>query len=80
MGLIICPSRELARQTHEVVEGYTTELFKQGMAEMRIMLCMGGVDGRGLHSSTFQLNLSHVWSLKPQQASSSQLNLRRFCP
>ena len=29
VGLIICPSRELARQTHEVVEGYTTELFKQ---------------------------------------------------
>jgi len=32
----------------------------------------------GLHSSTFQLNLGRVWSLKPQQESTSQLNLRRF--
>jgi len=35
------------------------------------------VGGRALHSSTIQLNLSHFWSLKPQQASTSQLNLRR---
>jgi hypothetical protein len=34
---------------------------------------------RGLHSSTSQLNLSRVWSLKPQQAATFQLNLRRFC-
>jgi len=38
-----------------------------------------GGGGRGLHSSTFQLNLSRVRSLKPQQASTSQLELRRFC-
>ena len=44
------------------------------------------VEGQGLytprafiHSSTSQLNLSRVWSLKPLQASTSQLNLRRFC-
>jgi hypothetical protein len=35
--------------------------------------------GRGLHSSTSQLNLSCFWSQKPQQASTSQLNLGRFC-
>ena len=46
VGLILCPSRELARQTHEVIEGFTVELQKQGMAEMRIMLCIGGVDSR----------------------------------
>ena len=45
-GLILCPSRELARQTHEVIEGFTTQLAKEGMAEMRIMLCIGGVDSR----------------------------------
>ena len=31
--------------------------------------------GRGLHSSTSQLNLSRLWSLKPRQASASQLNI-----
>ena len=36
--------------------------------------------GRGLHSSTSQLNLSHSWSLKPYQARTSQLILRRFLP
>ena len=46
VGLVLCPSRELARQTHEVIEGFTVELAKQGMAEMRIMLCIGGIDGR----------------------------------
>ena len=45
-GLILCPSRELARQTHEVIEGFTTALAKEGMATMRIMLCIGGVDSR----------------------------------
>jgi hypothetical protein len=34
---------------------------------------------RGLHSSTSQLKLSRFWSLNPQQASTSQLNLRHFC-
>jgi len=34
--------------------------------------------GRGLHSSTSQLNPSNFWSLKPQQAFTSQFNLRRF--
>jgi ATP-dependent RNA helicase DDX41 len=45
-GLILCPSRELARQTHEVIESFTTALVKGGMDEMRIMLCIGGVDSR----------------------------------
>ena len=33
------------------------------------------VRGRGLHSSTFQLNLSRSSSLKPQHESTSQLKL-----
>ena len=46
--------------------------------------CMWGVwlcrtAGRGLHSSISYLNLSRSWSLQPQQESTSQLNLRRFC-
>ena len=35
-------------------------------------------DGRGLQSSTSQVNLSRSWSLKPYQAPASQLNLGRF--
>ena len=35
--------------------------------------------GRALHSSTSQLNLSRFWSQMPQEASTSRLNLRRFC-
>ena len=38
----------------------------------------GVVAGRGLHSTTFQLNLSRFWFLKVQQASTSLLNLKRF--
>jgi len=34
------------------------------------------VCGRGLHSSTSQINLSRSWSLKPRQESTYQLNLR----
>jgi hypothetical protein len=35
--------------------------------------------GRGLHSSTSQLNLSRFCVPKPQQVSTPRLNLRRFC-
>ncbi|CAH2041116.1 unnamed protein product, partial [Thlaspi arvense] len=40
-GLIICPSRELARQTYEVVEQFLIPLRK-----LRPLLCIGGVDMR----------------------------------
>jgi len=35
--------------------------------------------GRGLHTSTSQLNLSRSWTLNPQQELTSQLNLKRLC-
>ena len=38
------------------------------------------MDGRGVHPSTLQLNLSRFWSLKPPQGPTSQLSLRRFRP
>ena len=41
-------------------------------------LISGGLDGRGLHSSTSHLNLSQFWSLKPKLASTSQLDLSLF--
>ncbi|KAM0938570.1 putative RNA helicase transcription factor interactor and regulator CCHC(Zn) family [Dioscorea sansibarensis] len=44
-GLIVCPSRELARQTFEVVEQFLKPLVEEGgYPEVRAMLCIGGVD------------------------------------
>lgn len=46
VGLIICPSRELARQTYEVIQGYTAALREDNYPELRQVLIMGGVDTR----------------------------------
>ncbi|KAL2518275.1 DEAD-box ATP-dependent RNA helicase 35 [Abeliophyllum distichum] len=43
-GLIICPSRELARQTYEVVEQFLEPMREAGYPELRSLLCIGGVD------------------------------------
>ena len=43
---MICPSRELARQTHDVIKGYTTALLQAGYPQLRSLLCMGGIDMR----------------------------------
>lgn len=43
-GLIICPSRELARQTYEVVEQFLEPMREFGYPELRPLLCIGGVD------------------------------------
>lgn len=45
-GLIICPSRELARQTYEVIEQFLIPLKEAGYPELRPLLCIGGVDMR----------------------------------
>ncbi|XP_042468596.1 DEAD-box ATP-dependent RNA helicase 35-like [Zingiber officinale] len=45
-GLVVCPSRELARQTYEVVEQFLLPLKKDGYPELRPLLCIGGVDMR----------------------------------
>ncbi|KAK7259035.1 hypothetical protein RIF29_24629 [Crotalaria pallida] len=45
-GLIICPSRELARQTYEVIEQFLTPLKEAGYPKLRPLLCIGGVDMR----------------------------------
>lgn len=45
-GLIICPSRELARQTYEVIEQFLLPLKEAGYPELRPLLCIGGVDMR----------------------------------
>ncbi|KAL6494604.1 DEAD-box ATP-dependent RNA helicase 35 [Orobanche gracilis] len=43
-GLIVCPSRELARQTYEVVEEFLKPMKEAGYPELRPLLCIGGVD------------------------------------
>ena len=43
-GLIICPSRELARQTYEVILGYTSQLEAAGQPQLHTLLCIGGID------------------------------------
>ncbi|EGD75891.1 DEAD box polypeptide 41 [Salpingoeca rosetta] len=43
---VLCPSRELARQTFDAVKEYAGVLHKGGMPKLNIVLCMGGVDMR----------------------------------
>jgi ATP-dependent RNA helicase DDX41 len=43
-GLIVCPSRELARQTYDVIEQFLNPLREYGYPEIRPLLCIGGVD------------------------------------
>lgn len=45
-GLIVCPSRELARQTYEVIEQFLAPLREAGYPELRPLLCIGGIDMR----------------------------------
>jgi ATP-dependent RNA helicase DDX41 len=42
-GLIICPSRELAKQTYEIIQYYCNCLTQSGMPSLRVCLCIGGV-------------------------------------
>lgn len=44
VGLIVCPSRELARQTWEIGCSYCEALRGEGFPELRSLLCIGGVD------------------------------------
>ncbi|ESQ32541.1 hypothetical protein EUTSA_v10005692mg [Eutrema salsugineum] len=46
IGLIICPSRELARQTYQVVEQFVAPLAEAGYSSLRSLLCIGGVGMR----------------------------------
>lgn len=42
-GLIICPSRELAKQTYEIIQYFCKYLRESGMPEVRACLAIGGV-------------------------------------
>ena len=45
-GLVICPSRELAKQTTEIVQYYCDALFSTGLPLLRPLLCTGGTQKR----------------------------------
>ncbi|PIO37143.1 putative ATP-dependent RNA helicase DDX41, partial [Aquarana catesbeiana] len=42
-GLIICPSRELARQTHSIIEYFCKLLQEDNFPTLRTALCIGGM-------------------------------------
>ncbi|XP_076295160.1 ATP-dependent RNA helicase abstrakt [Lasioglossum baleicum] len=42
-GLIICPSRELAKQTYDIIRHYTNSLRQTSCPEIRSCLAIGGV-------------------------------------
>ncbi|CAO3625043.1 unnamed protein product [Cunninghamella echinulata] len=44
IGLILVPSRELARQTHENICNMSEALVQGGYPQLRSVLCMGGID------------------------------------
>eukprot|EP00743_Colponemidia_sp_Colp-15_P006469 GILK01006964.1.p1 GENE.GILK01006964.1~~GILK01006964.1.p1 ORF type:complete len:641 (-),score=141.44 GILK01006964.1:275-2146(-) len=43
-GLIICPSRELAHQTFDVINHYVEYLHRAGYPRLNTLLCIGGVN------------------------------------
>ncbi|TPX71818.1 hypothetical protein SpCBS45565_g00762 [Spizellomyces sp. 'palustris'] len=44
VGMILCPSRELARQTYDVAVGMCQALERHGkFPPLRVLLCMGGI-------------------------------------
>lgn len=45
-GLIICPSRELAKQSCEIISYYCEVLSRSGLPKLRSCLCIGGTNIR----------------------------------
>ncbi|CAG8746679.1 13629_t:CDS:10 [Cetraspora pellucida] len=43
IGMIVCPSRELARQTYESICSMNEFLIMDGYPKLRILLCIGGI-------------------------------------
>ncbi|CCA72383.1 probable DEAD-box ATP-dependent RNA helicase 35 [Serendipita indica DSM 11827] len=43
IGVILCPSRELANQTFENIQAWCSALEKDGYPRLRTLLCIGGI-------------------------------------
>lgn len=59
IGLVLCPSRELARQTYDVANHFASHISASGTAELRTMLCIGGVCVCGKLSSSRACSRAH---------------------
>jgi ATP-dependent RNA helicase DDX41 len=46
VGLVLCPSRELGRQTKTKVVSFCKEIRKKRLCELRCTLCIGGLDSK----------------------------------
>lgn len=46
IGFVLCPSRELARQTYEQALAFSEAMREDGYGDLRCILCMGGVDAK----------------------------------
>ncbi|GIL44240.1 hypothetical protein Vafri_1756 [Volvox africanus] len=51
IGMVICPSRELATQTFEIAEMYCKALAADRYPEVRAMLCIGGIDSKPMYET-----------------------------
>lgn len=51
LGIIVCPSRELAEQSHQIICGWAEAGVKAGAPEVRSMLCIGGTSVRDSFAS-----------------------------
>ncbi|KAG8850158.1 DEAD-box ATP-dependent RNA helicase 35, partial [Serendipita sp. 405] len=57
VGVVLCPSRELANQTYENIQSWCSALEKDGYPRLRTVLCIGGISmgdqshtlGQGVH-------------------------------
>ncbi|PWN21996.1 P-loop containing nucleoside triphosphate hydrolase protein [Microstroma glucosiphilum] len=57
LGMIVCPSRELARQTYDGIKAMAQALAQDGYPEIGVLLCIGGISmaeqshtmGKGFH-------------------------------
>ncbi|KAG0261414.1 hypothetical protein DFQ27_002971 [Actinomortierella ambigua] len=54
IGMIVCPSRELARQTYEGFQAISDILYKGGYPQLRSLLCMGGINMQDQQAVMFQ--------------------------
>ncbi|KAF9098906.1 DEAD-box ATP-dependent RNA helicase 35 [Mortierella sp. AD031] len=59
IGMIVCPSRELARQTYEGFVAIADLLHQGGYAKLNCLLCMGGINMQE-QAAVFKSGIYHI--------------------
>ncbi|KAK3840845.1 MAG: P-loop containing nucleoside triphosphate hydrolase protein [Linnemannia gamsii] len=59
IGMIVCPSRELARQTYEGFVAISDLLHQGGYAKLNCLLCMGGINMQE-QAAVFKSGIYHI--------------------